>query len=64
MFTISNLRLMTAQHVLSEMGITSFVINKMDSAHAGIFGEIELHVPASDAERARSILLEEEIINL
>lgn len=62
MFTISNLRIVTAQHYLKEAGIESFVVNKMDSAHAGLFGEIELHVPMNHEATARRILLEEEII--
>jgi len=63
MFTISQLKIVTAQHVLKEAGIESFVINKLDSAHAGIFGDIELHVDKSIADKARKILEDEGVLN-
>ncbi len=62
MFTVSQLRIVSARHLLSEAGIESWTVDKMDSAHAGLFGDIELHVPTEDAERARALLVEEEII--
>lgn len=62
MFTVSQLKIMTAQHVLEEAGIVSFVLNKMDSAHVGLFGDIELYVDASEEARARAILETNEII--
>jgi|GEM_PF-226952 len=62
MFTISELKIVTAQHVLYEAGIVSFVVNKMDSAHAGVFGDIELFVSAAEAEEARSVLVEHDVI--
>lgn len=62
-FSVSHLKIMTAQHVLREAGINSFVLNKMDSAHAGVFGDIELYVQKEDQEKARHILLTEEIID-
>ena len=34
----------------------------MDSAHAGVFGDIELHVDKKDEEAARKILEEAEIL--
>jgi len=62
MFSISQIKIMTAKHVLSEAGIKSFSVDKTDSAHAGIFGDIELYVDESVAKEARKILEEEEII--
>ena len=62
MFTVSNLRMVSAQHYLREEGIESWTVNKMDSAHAGLFGDIELHVPEEDAIAARKILIREQII--
>lgn len=61
-FSVSHLKVMTAQHMLKEAGIESHVINKMDTAHAGVFGDIELHVDEKDEERARQILNEAEIL--
>jgi len=61
-FSISNLKIMTAQHLLESEGIKSFTVNKMDSAHAGLFGEIELYIPKEDEERARVILFDSEIL--
>ena len=63
MFAVSELRIVSARHFLSEAGIENWTVNKMDSAHAGLFGDIELHVPKDDAERAKKILLNEEIIS-
>lgn len=62
MFSISHLKIMTAKHVLELAGIKAFSIDKMDSAHAGIFGDIELYVDKDAADAARKILEEEEII--
>ena len=62
MFSISQLKIMTAQHMLKEAGIESFVVNKMDSAHAGLFGDIELFVQKEDAIEAKLVLIENEII--
>lgn len=62
MFSISHLKIMTAKHVLKEAGIEAFSVDKTDSAHAGIFGDIELFVDQSVADKARAILVEEEII--
>lgn len=61
-FTISQLKIVTAQHVLREAGIESFVVNKLDTAHAGVFGDIELYVDKDVAEKARAILVQEEVI--
>lgn len=62
MFSISQIKIMTAKHVLSEAGIKAFSIDKTDSAHAGVFGDIELYVDAPQADEARRILEEEEIL--
>jgi len=61
-FSVSQIKVMTAQHLLKESGIDSNVINKMDSAHAGVFGDIELYVAKSDEEQAKQILSEAEIL--
>lgn len=62
MFSVSEIKVMTARHILEEAGIESFVLNKKDSAHAGIFGHIELYVKEANQEKARKILIEGEII--
>jgi len=62
MFTVSQLRIVSARHFLSEAGIESWTVDKMDSAHAGLFGDIELHVPTEDANKAREVLIREEIL--
>jgi len=61
-FSVSQIKIMTAQHLLKEAGITSHVVNKMDSAHAGVFGDIELHVSKEDEEQARVLLFDAEIL--
>lgn len=63
MFTVSELKIMTAQHLLNEAGIKSFVMNKKDSAHAGVFGDIELHVLKTDKDEAYTILQQNGIID-
>lgn len=62
MFSISQIKIMTAKHVLKEAGIQAFSIDKTDSAHAGVFGDIELYVDESQADEARKILEKEEIL--
>lgn len=62
MFTVSEIKIVTAQHLLREAGIRSFVMNKKDSAHAGVFGDIELHVLRVDKDAAHTILFENGII--
>jgi len=37
-------------------------INKMDSAHANLFGNIEIIVRKEDEEKAKEILIEAEIL--
>jgi len=61
-FSVSELKVKTAQHMLNEAGIKSHIINKKDTAYAGVFGDIELHVDAKDADRAREILEKAEIL--
>ncbi len=62
-FSVSQIKIMTAKHLLAEAGIATVVLDKMDSAHAlPLGGEIELYVDASDADEARRILKEEEVI--
>ena len=63
LFSVSHLKIMTAKHLLSEAGITAFSIDKMDSAHAGLFGDIELYVDASHEDEARKILKDNEMID-
>lgn len=55
-FSVSQIKIKTAQHILSEAGIASHVINKLDSAHAGLFGDIELYVDESNEAEARRLL--------
>jgi len=61
-FSISQIKIKSAQYVLSQMGIESHTVNKMDSAHAGLFGDIELHVDKKHEEKARKILIDEGIL--
>ncbi|MDG2449165.1 MAG: DUF2007 domain-containing protein [Saprospiraceae bacterium] len=62
MFSVSHLKIKTAQHALELAGIPSFPVDKMDSAHAGLFGDIQLYVDEDHAVEARKILNEEEIL--
>jgi len=61
-FSVSQIKIMTAQHLLNEAGIENHTINKIDSAHAGVFGNIELYVSKKDEEAARVILFDAEIL--
>lgn len=63
MFTVSHIRIISAKHVLKLAGIDAFSVDKTDSAHAGLFGDIELYVSERNAKRAREILIEEEILS-
>jgi len=60
--SVSELKVMTEMHLLNEAGIHAHKINKMDSAHANIFGEIQIIVQKEDEEKARGILKEAEVI--
>lgn len=61
-FSVSELKIMTAKHLLKQAGIESFTIDKRDSAHAGIFGEIELYVPKIFEDQAYHLLVENGVI--
>lgn len=62
MFSVSQLRIMTAKHVLEEAGIAAVSLNQVDSAHGGAFGDIKLFVDKERAAEARAILIDHEII--
>lgn len=59
---VSQIKVNTAIHLLEEAGIIAHTINKMDSAHANLFGNIEIIVRKEDEARAREILVEAEIL--
>ncbi len=59
---VSEIRVNTALHLLEEAGIHAHVINKMDSAHANLFGEIQIIVDKENEEKTRQILKEAEVI--
>ena len=61
-FSVSQLKIITAKHLLKEVGIDAHSIDKMDSAHGGLFGDIELYVDQIHEEKARSVLVEAEIL--
>ena len=61
-FTVSQIKVMTALHLLKEAGIEAYKVDKMDSAHAGLFGNIEIYVPKDKEEEARSLLFDAEIL--
>ena len=61
-FSVSELKIMTAKHLLKQAGIQPFTINKIDSAHAGAFGDIELYVPKDMGPKAYEILVDNGII--
>jgi len=60
--SVSQIKVMTALHLLKEAGINANVIDKMDSAHAGVFGHIEILIAEEDEHSAREILTEAEIL--
>lgn len=58
-FSISDLKITTARHILAEAGIESFVIDKKDSVYSGIFGgKVEVYVRKEDEVEADRILRE------
>jgi len=58
-FSISDLKITTARHILTEAGIESFVVDKKDSVYAGIFGgKVEVYVRKEDQEEADRVLRE------
>ncbi len=63
-FSISDLKISTARHILAASGIESFVIDKKDSVYAGILGgKIEVYVRKEDQEEAKRILTENEMFD-
>lgn len=60
--SISHLKVMTAMHLLEEAGIKAHKVDKMDHAHPGVFGEIQVFIAQEDEEKARVILVEAEIL--
>ena len=60
--SISQIKVNTATHLLKEAGVNAHIINKMDSAHANLFGHIQIIVAKEDEEKARRILFEAEIL--
>jgi len=63
MFTISQIKIKTAQFVLNEKGIKSFTLDQSDSAHAGLFGDIKLYVHENLANQAKEILEQEGVLD-
>jgi len=63
-FSISDLKITTARHILAEAGIESFVIDKKDSMYAGILGgKVEVYVRQEDQEAANKVLTENEMFD-
>ena len=58
-YSISDLKITTARHILTSAGIESFVIDKKDSVYAGILGgKVEVYVRKEDQEEADRLLKE------
>ncbi|MDF1696010.1 MAG: DUF2007 domain-containing protein [Saprospiraceae bacterium] len=63
-FSISDLKITTARHILAEAGIETFVINKKDTIYAGILGgKVEVYVRQEDEEKANKLLVENEMFD-
>lgn len=63
-FSISDLKIVTARHILAEAEIESFVIDKKDSAYAGILGgKIELYVRKEQEAEAKKLLEESGVLD-
>ena len=63
-FSISDLKIATARHILTSAGIESFIIDKKDSVYAGILGgKVEIYVRKEDQEEANRILNENEMFD-
>jgi len=60
--SVSEIKVNTAIHLLKEAGVNAHVINKMDSAHANLFGHIQIIVSKSEEEKAKEILQKAEIL--
>lgn len=52
----SQIRLMEIKNLLENEGIDYQEVNKLDSSYAGAFGEIQLFVAATDAEKAAQLI--------
>jgi hypothetical protein len=61
-FSVDELKVMSAMHLLKEAGIMAGTIDKRDSAHSGAFGKIEIYIQASEETQAREILRKAEIL--
>lgn len=59
---VSQIKVNTAIHLLRQAGINAHTINKMDSAHANLFGAIQIIVSKEDEVKAKHILEEAEIL--
>ncbi len=63
-FSISDLKIVTARHILAEAGLESFIIDKKDSVYAGILGgKIEMYVRKDQEVEALKILEENGILD-
>ncbi len=63
-FSLSDLKIITARHILTEAGIESFTVDKKDSVYAGILGgKVELYVRESDKEEAHRLLTENDMFD-
>lgn len=63
-FSISDIKILSAQHILKEAGIETFVINKKDSVYAGVLGgKIELYVPSHQEDLAKKVLEENDMLD-
>lgn len=61
-FAISEIKVMTAMHLLNAAGIHAQKFSTMDTAHANMFGDIQIIVAKEDETRAKAILEEAEIL--
>lgn len=52
----SQVRAMEIKNLLQSIGVKYYEINKLDSAYAGILGELELYVDEADADKARDVI--------
>lgn len=52
------IEIIEVKNLLDEANIVSFEVNKMDSAYAGAFGDIEIYVNEADSEKALKALAE------
>lgn len=54
-------RVELAETLLSDAGITSFIMDKRDSSYPGILGAVHLYVSKADADQARELLKANEV---